>query len=74
MAKRLYPRPGTHAESILEFVQTHDGTTTNGIIAALKLNPSVVRKCLRVLMEKGSLVDRPDASRNHHYSAKVPAL
>jgi len=74
MIKNIYPRPGTHAETIRDFVQAHDGITTNGIISGLKLNPSVVRKCLRVLVEKGALVDRPDEARNHHYSAKVPAL
>jgi hypothetical protein len=68
-----YPRPGSHAERILVYVTANDGTTTNGIISGLKLNPSIVRKCLAVLMERGLLRDNPDENRHHHYSAaKAP--
>lgn len=71
MPRPVYPRPGTHAETILEFVKANDGTTTNGIVSGLKMNPSVVRKCLSVLVERGALKDNRDANRHHHFSAIV---
>lgn len=74
MPRPLYPIAGTHAETILNYVQANEGTTTYGIITGLDMNPSVVRKCLRVLAEKGVLIDRRDKARNHRWSAKAPAL
>jgi len=70
----VYPRPGTHAETILKYVQSNDRTTTNGIISGLKMNPSIVRKCLGVLVERGMLLDEPDENQHHHYTAKTPVL
>ena len=40
----------------------------------MSLNPSIVRKCLAVLMDRGLLKDAPDEQNHHHYSAKVPVL
>jgi hypothetical protein len=74
MGHTPYPRPGSHAERILQFIEANDGTTTNGVISGLKLNPSIVRKCLAVLMDRGLLIDRPDEQKHHHYSAKVRVL
>lgn len=70
----VYPLPGTHAETIMKYVQEHDGTTTNGIIEGLGMNPSTVRKCLAVLVDRGVLKDAPDANKHHHYTAKNPKL
>lgn len=70
----IYPRPGTHAETVLTYVQSNDGTTTNGIISGLKMNPSVVRKCLKVLSERQKVTDSMDDNGHHHFSAKTPAL
>jgi DNA-binding MarR family transcriptional regulator len=69
-----YPRPGSNAERVLEYIQNHDGTTKNQIIGALKMNPSVVRGAVQMLVQKGLVTDRPDENRHHHYSAKVPVL
>lgn len=73
-AKQVYPRPGSHAETILNFVVANPGTTTNGVISGLSMNPSVVRKCLTVLLERGRIEDRPDDKQHHHYTAKDVAL
>lgn len=69
--KATYPVPGSNAARILKYIQDHPETTTNGIITGMKLNPSVVRKCLGVLEEKGRIEDTRDAENHHHYTAKV---
>lgn len=69
--KRVYPRPGTHADRILAYVGSNDRTTTNGIISGLKLNPSIARKCISVLVDRGLLKDRPDENGHHHYSVQA---
>lgn len=74
MPKTTYPIPGTHAETILDDVRGHDATTTHGIISRLKLNPSVVRKSLTVLVAKGRLIDRVDDKGIHHWSVKDTVL
>lgn len=71
---RQYPRPGSNAERILDHIQENDGVTTNAIIRTLAMNPSVVRKCLASLIDRGFIVDKPDEAKNHHYSAKVPVV
>lgn len=70
----VYPLPGTHAETIRDYVIANPNTTTNGIIEGLKMNPSVVRKCLAVLVDRGVLVDAPDDNKHHHYTAKNSKL
>ncbi len=65
-----YPRPGSNAERILHFIISNEGTTTNKIITSLKMNPSVVRKCLAGLVATGKIEDRPDSDKNHHYHPK----
>jgi len=73
-APTMYPRPGTHAEKILTFVSDNPGASTNRVISKLSLNPSVARKCLAILVERGLLVDSRDDNGFHHYTAKGPAL
>ncbi len=70
MSKR-YPVPGTNAERILHFIISNPGTTTNGVITAMKMNASPVRKCLVALEAKGLIEDQPDEDGNHHYSVKA---
>lgn len=74
MPRDMYPLPGTHAETILNYVQENRGTTTNGVISALQMNPSVVRKCLSALIERGLVHDNKDDRGHHHYSARTPVL
>lgn len=71
MAVRMktYPRPGTHADTILAYIKKNEGTTKNGIITGLGLNPGIVRKAVSALLDAGVIKDAPDESQNHHYSA-----
>lgn len=66
-----YPKSGTHAERILDFISKNEGTTKNAIITGLDLNPGIVRKCIIALMAAELLVDTPDGNGHHHYTAKV---
>lgn len=66
----IYPRAGTRAQVVLEYIAQNSGTTTNGIIAGLKFNPSVVRKCLSALLSRKVIVDAQDNKGHHHYSVK----
>lgn len=66
-----YPKAGTHAARILDFVKESPGTTKNSIITGLDLNPGIVRKCIIALMAAGLLTDSPDENGHHHYSAKA---
>lgn len=54
-----YPQPGSNAERVLHYVLTHPGSPTNSIITGLRMNPSVVRKCLANLAEHNKIVDVP---------------
>lgn len=67
---RVYPQPGTHAETVATFVSANPGVTTNGIIVGLKMNPSYVRRILRNLLHKEVIEDRPDGDQNHHYHTR----
>jgi DNA-binding MarR family transcriptional regulator len=69
-----YPRPGTHAERVLNYILANEGTTKNAIIEALGLNPSVVRDITRTLLAKNLIEDKPDAEERHHFTARTPAL
>lgn len=71
VATAIYPRPGTHAARVLDHIKANPRITKNGIIEGLKLNPSVVRDLMRTLIDKGLVVDEPDAEGRHHYSAKT---
>lgn len=69
---RTYPRPDTHAHAILSYIKENEGTTKNGIITGLQLNPGIVRKAVVALLEAGAIKDAPDQNQNHHYSAMDP--
>lgn len=72
--RRVYPREGSNAATILDFILRTPEVTTNGVINGLSMNPSTVRKCLKVLLERDKITDEPDGDGNHHYTAKGPAL
>lgn len=65
--KAIYPRPGSHADTILSFIKLNEGTTTNRIITKLGLNPSVVRKALATLVQKERILDEMDGEGNHNW-------
>lgn len=65
-----YPIADTHAARILEFIQSNPGTTRNAIISGLDLNPSIVRRYAQALLERGLIVDTPNDSGYHSYTAK----
>lgn len=67
----IYPRPGTRAAQVLDYIFSNEGTTTNGIISGLKYNPSVVRKCLVNLLAKGRITDHVDGNGHHNWRAKA---
>lgn len=66
-----YPRPGTRAALVYDFIAENPGTTKNGVISGLDFNPSVVKKCIDNLVDKGRIVDKPDAQGYHHYTTKT---
>lgn len=74
MALDIYPIPGTHAETIRNHIAANPGSSVNGIITALKLNPSPARKVIAQLLEKGLIEDRTPKGPNHTYHAKTPAM
>jgi DNA-binding IclR family transcriptional regulator len=53
----VYPQINTRAAQILEYVKANPGTSRNGIISGLSLNPSVVRRYVQVLVERGLIRD-----------------
>lgn len=65
-----YPRPGTRAANVYDYIASNEGTTTNGIISGLKYNPSVVRKCLTNLETKGRIADTVDGKGYHSWRVK----
>ena len=71
VSMRIYPRPGTHADRVLIHIRANPRITKNGIIEALKLNPSVVRDIMRTLIDKSLVIDEPDNEGRHHYTAKT---
>lgn len=70
----VYPQPGTMADRILEFIRDNPRVSTNRILTKLDLNPSPARKCIKALIERGLVTDRPDGKGNHHYTARSPKL
>lgn len=68
--KVIYPEPGTRAAQVLHYIAENEGTTKNKIITALRMNPSVVKKCVQALMENERIVDEPDDQRHHHYRVR----
>ena len=68
-----YPHAGTNAETILTHIRANPGSSRNSIITALDLNPSLVKKTIKTLMEHGLVQDKPDARGYHSYTAKESA-
>lgn len=52
-----YPQADTRASQILDYIKINPGTSRNGIISGLGLNPSVVRRYVQVLVERGLVRD-----------------
>lgn len=69
-----YPRPGTMAHRVHEYIMKNPGTTVNGIKRALELNSSPLRDCLRALMRRNLITDAPDERNHHHYTARNARL
>lgn len=67
-AEVRYPRTGTKAEAILEYIRENPGTSHNAIISGLDLNPSVVKRYVQVLLSRKLVTDEPDDSGFHHYT------
>lgn len=68
---RPFPVPGTRTADVYHYVTSNPGVTTNAVIVALKLNPSVARKSLRSLEAKGLLEDKLDARGFHCWKVKL---
>lgn len=66
-----YPRAGTNAERILDHVRENPGVSRNSIISTLELNPSVVKKTIKALMDHGLVSDDPDERGFHRYKVRV---
>lgn len=64
-----YPQAGTNAETILEHIRANPGISRNAIISTLELNPSVVKKTIKSLIDHGLVDDDPDDRGYHRYSA-----
>jgi DNA-binding IclR family transcriptional regulator len=65
-----YPAEGTKAAQVLVYIQANPGTSRNGIINGLDLNPNVVKKAVQSLLEHGRIADNPDDRGYHRYSSK----
>ncbi len=65
-----YPLADTHAERILEYIRANPETSRNGIISALELNPSIVRRYVQVLLDRELIVDEQTEEGHHRYSKK----
>ena len=70
MTTLTYPRTGTNAQRILEHIRGNPGVSRNAVISTLDLNPSVVKKTIRALMDHDLVVDNPDDRGFHRYSVK----
>lgn len=62
-----YPQADTKAELILGFIREHPGTSRNAIITGLKMNPSVVRRYVQVLIDRKLIEDDPTPEGWHRY-------
>lgn len=72
MAKTdTYPHPGTRAALVYDHIAQNPGVTKNGIISGLSFNPSVVKKCVENLLNKGRIADRKDDQGHHHYTVRT---
>jgi DNA-binding MarR family transcriptional regulator len=69
MTVMTYPQAGTNAEAILEHIRGNPGVSRNAIITALELNPSVVKKTIKALMDHDLVTDSPDERGFHRYTA-----
>ena len=65
-----YPQAGTNAQLILDYSRGHPETSRNAVMTTLELNPSIVKKTIKALMDHGLVVDDPDDRGYHRYSAK----
>ena len=73
MTTLTYPRAGTNAALILEHIRENPEVSRNAVISTLELNPSVVKKTIRALMDHDLVVDNPDDRGFHRYSVKGAA-
>jgi DNA-binding IclR family transcriptional regulator len=67
----VYPQAGTNAARILDHVRENPGVSRNAIISTLDLNPSVVKKTIKSLIDHELVVDDPDDRGYHRYSVKA---
>jgi DNA-binding MarR family transcriptional regulator len=70
MTTLTYPQTGTNAELILKHIRGNPGVSRNAIISTLELNPSVVKKTIKALMDHELVTDNPDERGFHRYSVQ----
>lgn len=68
MPKTQYPLPGTNAERVLAHLVANPGSSTNSIISALGMNPTVARKCITSLLQHSRIKDTAESENQHEWT------
>lgn len=68
---KIYPLPETNASRVLVFIRENPGTSTNNVITGLRMNPTVVRKCIANLLEHNKISDKVNDQGHHSYTVKT---